>query len=78
MSAFVPPVRSNPLARVVRFVQVLVVRRRNCHTLSAAARATHSESDLIAYSMDEWLLRHPKTPVSTDDDYPSWTPGGAE
>lgn len=78
MTALVSPPGRSPLARVLRFVQVLVTRRRNCHTLSAAARATHSESDLIAYSMDEWLLRHPKTPVSSNEDYPGWTPGGAE
>lgn len=38
-------------------------------TLHAAAERTHSPSDRIAYAFDEWLVTHPKTPVSTDADY---------
>lgn len=41
-------------------------------TLHAAAERTHSPSDRIAYAFDEWLVTHPKTPVSTDDDYAGW------
>ncbi|WP_328336833.1 hypothetical protein [Streptomyces violaceus] len=41
-------------------------------TLHAAAERTHSPSDRIAYAFDEWLVTHPKTPVSTDADYAGW------
>lgn len=42
--------------------------------LRVAAAHTHSTSDRIAYAIDEWLITHPDAPVSTDDDYPTWTP----
>lgn len=41
-----------------------------------AAARTHSPSDRIAYRLDGWLVTHPDAPVSTDLDYPNWTPGG--
>ncbi|MFE7580737.1 hypothetical protein ACFU5Y_04115 [Streptomyces gardneri] len=41
-----------------------------------ALAATHSPSDALAYRIDLWLVTHPDAPVSTDADYPNWTPGG--
>ncbi|WP_306317311.1 MULTISPECIES: hypothetical protein [unclassified Streptomyces] len=43
--------------------------------LEAAAR-TNSPSDRIAYRLDGWLVTHPDAPISTEADYPNWTPGG--
>ncbi|MDX2761616.1 hypothetical protein [Streptomyces europaeiscabiei] len=42
--------------------------------LHAAAERSHSPSDRIAYALDEWLVRHPEAPVSTEKTYPGWTP----
>ncbi|MBQ1122592.1 hypothetical protein [Streptomyces sp. B15] len=47
----------------------------DCATLRAAAERTHSESDRRAYVLDMVLVTHPER-VSTDADYPDWTPGG--
>lgn len=58
-----------PLAQVEANVRVL--------TLHAAEALTHSPSDLLAYRIDEYLVTHPDAPVSTELDYPNWTPGGA-
>jgi hypothetical protein len=41
-------------------------------TLQVAAAHTASESDRLAYALDEWLLGHPDAPVATDADYPTW------
>lgn len=46
-------------------------------TLLAALAATNSPSDQLAYRLDLWLVSHPDAPVSTDADYPTWTPGRA-
>ena len=43
--------------------------------LEAAAR-TLSPSDRIGDSYAAWLVTHPDAPISTDADYPGWTPGG--
>lgn len=43
-------------------------------TLHAAAARSHSPSDRIAYALDEWLVQHTEAPVSTNADYPGWTP----
>jgi len=43
-------------------------------TLHAAAARSSSPSDRIAYALDEWLVCHPEAPVSTNADYPGWTP----
>ncbi|BBC30067.1 hypothetical protein SGFS_013610 [Streptomyces graminofaciens] len=43
-------------------------------TLHAAAARSNSPSDRIAYALDEWLVQHPEAPVSTNADYPGWTP----
>lgn len=42
--------------------------------LHAAAARSNSPSDRIAYALDEWLVRHPEAPVSTEANYPGWTP----
>jgi hypothetical protein len=47
-----------------------------CAPLLAALAATHSPSDALAYRLDLFLVTHPNAPVSTDADYPNWTPGG--
>lgn len=44
--------------------------------LVAAMAVTHSESDLMAYSLDRELLAHPER-CSTAADYPGWVPGQA-
>jgi hypothetical protein len=41
-------------------------------TLQLAASHTKSESDRLAYALDEWLLGHPEAPVSVDADYAEW------
>jgi hypothetical protein len=41
-------------------------------TLQLAASHTASPSDRLAYALDEWLITHPKAPVSTDQDYAEW------
>lgn len=53
-----------PIARVDVPLPVLA--------LQLAAAHTKSPSDRLAYALDEWLIGHPKAPVSTDLDYPEW------
>ncbi|MEU8829427.1 hypothetical protein [Streptomyces sp900116325] len=48
-----------------------------CAPLLAALATTHSPSDALAYRLDLFLVTHPDAPVSTEADYPGWTPGGA-
>jgi hypothetical protein len=45
-------------------------------TLVAAEERTHSPSDLLAWRLDEYLVTGPDAPLSTEADYPNWTPGG--
>ncbi|WP_431980063.1 hypothetical protein [Streptomyces qinglanensis] len=48
----------------------------DCATLRAAAAATRSPSDQIAYALDIVLISRPCR-VSCDADYPGWVlPGG--
>ncbi|MFJ8583682.1 hypothetical protein ACIRD2_03340 [Streptomyces sp. NPDC093595] len=42
--------------------------------LRDAMAHSHSPSDRIAYALDLHLVTHPDAPVSTDADYPGWTP----
>lgn len=52
--------------------------RQQCQVL-ADAMATHEhDSERIAYAEAIQLLLHPEAPVSTDADYPNWTPGGTK
>jgi hypothetical protein len=48
-------------------------RRVAALTLRLAAARTHSPSDRIGDSLAAWLIRE-QVPVSTDADYPAWTP----
>lgn len=50
-------------------------RRVAALTLRQAAARTTSPSDRLAYSLDEWFVRHPDVPLSTDADYPDFHPG---
>lgn len=42
-----------------------------CLTLRQAAKTTHSESDRLAYALDQRLLAH-MDEEPTADDYPGW------
>lgn len=66
-----------PLSQVQASIRALVARQRACQTLADAAAHSQSPSDRLAYAMDAWLVTHPDAPLSTDADYPGWTPGGA-
>jgi hypothetical protein len=65
-----------PLNRLAADVRAIVARQRATQILHDAAEVTHSESDWIAYALDEWFVGHPDVQLSTDADYPGWTPGG--
>lgn len=65
-----------PAREVAADVKAFVARQR-CQVLADAAMRSSSPSDRIAYALDGWLITHPDAPVSTDLDYPNWTPGGA-
>lgn len=65
-----------PAREVAADVKALVARQQ-CQVLADAAKRTASPSDRIAYALDAWFVQHPEAPVSTDADYPTWTPGGA-
>lgn len=67
-----------PLATLQQQVAAIVTGQRNAQLLTEAADRTASPSDRLAYQLDAWLVRHPEAPVSTLDDYPDWTPGGAQ
>lgn len=60
---------SGPVPRTVADLDVSV------ETLRAAFETSHSPSDRIAYRLDVALLEHLER-VSTEADYPGWTPGG--
>jgi hypothetical protein len=66
-----------PLSRLAADVNAIVARQRACQVLAEAAEHSSSPSDRIAYALDGWLVRHPEAPLSSDADYPGWTPGGA-
>ena len=66
-----------PLSHLEADIKALAARQRTAQTLHDAAERTHSPSDRLAYALDEWLITHPDAPLSTDADYPGWTPTGA-
>jgi len=66
-----------PVSRLAADMKAIVARQRACQILDEAAARTTSLSGRAAYLLDGWLVRHPEVPVSTDADYPGWTPGGA-
>jgi len=65
-----------PLSRLAADVRATVARQRACQTLWEARLRTNSPSDRVAYAFDVDLIEHPEWPVSTEADYPGWTPGG--
>jgi hypothetical protein len=80
MSAIVHPISKNPRLRIRRLVALLVERQKQQQEARAFLEArehTLSPSDRIAYALDARMLLHPGQPVSTNDDYPGWKPGGA-
>ena len=52
----------------------VVETQLNVQTLAAARARTHSPSDQLPYALDAWLVEHHEAPVSTEADYPGWTP----
>ncbi|MER7806113.1 hypothetical protein [Streptomyces sp900116325] len=49
-----------------------VAQQVACDVLRKARAATNSPSDALAYSLDLFLVTHPKAPVSADPDYPGF------
>ncbi len=45
--------------------------------LLAAITETRDPAERLAYREAVYLVEHPEVHVSTDADYPGWTPGGA-
>jgi hypothetical protein len=64
-------------SRDIAALDVPLAQLEPAAVLSEAAARTHSPSDRIAYALDGWLVTHPDALVSTDLDYPNWTPGRA-
>lgn len=54
--------------------EAAAVDAENVQTLDAARAHTSSPSDQLAYAMDAWLVTHHDAPLSTNADYPNWTP----
>lgn len=44
----------------------------------ARETALGADAQVSALSLSLYLATHPDAPVSTADDYPTWTPGGAQ
>ena len=65
-----------PIERLDVPLPVVESQAESCAVLTAALKATHSRSDALAYRLDLYLVTHPDAPVSTEADYPDWTPGG--
>lgn len=63
-------------ARFVGAVSVEAVKRQAADAFLAAREHTAAESERIAYALDARLVLHPEL-LSTNEDYPAWTPGGA-
>ena len=59
-------------------VEAHMAEQRRIACLLVARVRSNSPSDRLAYAMDVWLIEHPEAPVSTNDTYPNWTPGGTE
>jgi hypothetical protein len=66
-----------PRSRLEADMRALVARQRAAQDFLEAGALTLSPSDRIAFALDARLVAHPSAPVSTDADYPNWTPGGA-